>query len=64
MSGAENKNGGGSEEEEDGGEAVGLGEGMGEEREGERWNMISNFLFLKVGPTSTKIILIKSPRVF
>ena len=53
------------EEEDEGGERDG---GFGEEMEGgERWReveCVSNFLFLKVGPKSTKIILIKYPRVF
>ena len=52
------------EEEDEGGETAGLVRRWREEREGERWSVISNFLFLKVGPTFTKIILIKSSRVF
>ena len=42
---------------------VGLGDGEGGRRQ-ERGSRRSDFLFLKVGSTSSKIILIKSPRVF
>ena len=44
------------EEEEEGGESEVGGEGMRRERGG----VGSIFLFLNVGPTSSKIILIKS----